>query len=387
MDDVQEQFDRITVEQLRSRLSEKWTTFPDCYGAFVAEMDFGLAPALERALADAIRAGMTGYPSLPLIAEASKTTAAYLASAHDWHVPAGHIRPVLDVVEAYRLALELFSPSARVIIPTPAYPPLLQVATSTGHDIEQIPMILADARWELPLEDIERSLRDEPAFVVLCNPHNPTGAVMRHEQLAELSRIVEQSGSRVFSDEIHAPLVYASQRHIPYASVTKDAAAHTVTAISVSKGWNVAGLKFAQLVFTRESDLNIWRGDAPRAELEPGTLGAIATITALREGKDWLEHVLRYLDRNRQSVTASVLATLGHDSFVTPEATYFAWINCSSRVIDGDAARFLREHARLACNDGSAFGDGYEGFVRLNFATPYPVLQQMLHNFNQALTH
>lgn len=372
---------RVTTDDLRRIGSEKWTTYPGKLGAFVAEMDFGLAPTVEQAVSEAVARGLTGYLPLPLHERTSIVTSEYLQRSYGWRVDPSQIRPVIDVIEAYQRCLDFFTPSTkRVIVPTPAYPPLLQVAKLSGMEVIEVPMVHHEETWRLPLDEISRHLSEAPGLVVLCAPHNPTGSLPSRAELVALSEIVDRTNSRVFSDEIHAPIVFAPARHLPYASVNDLAANHTLTAISASKAWNTAGLKFAQVVLTNAADVRTWEKRAFRSELAPSVLGAVATIAAYESGGAWLEEVLEYLAGNRRLVSERLRDVAGLRVY-DAAASYFAWIDCTDLSVPGNVCDFFREHRGIALSDGTNFGAVGERHVRLNFATPRQILEEMLDSF------
>lgn len=381
-----EQLDAITVKALRAIGGEKWSTYPDALGAFVAEMDFGLAEPIREALKGAVDRGLVGYLPLPLSDESSKAAGRYLEREFGWQISPEWIRPVADVIDCYTHAIEHFSaPGSPIILITPAYTPFFKVAALRGRRIIEVPMTYQDGHWWLPIEGIQEALNGKPGLVVLCSPHNPTGAVPTEDELRRLSSVVATAGARVFSDEIHAPLVFSGQRHVPYASLSAATAGHTVTAISASKAWNIAGLKCAHMVFTNDRDLTTWRQSAPRAELSPSTLGVVAATAAYNEGSLWLDDIREYLSENRTAAEQALRTYLPKARFHSPESTYFAWIDCRGLGIPGNPRDFFLEHAEVALSDGALFGSAGEGYVRLNFATPRPILQQAIMNMGAAL--
>ncbi|MFI9601445.1 MalY/PatB family protein [Streptomyces sp. NPDC052043] len=380
------QLDAITEAHLRAVGGEKWSTFPGAIGAFVAEMDFGIAEPVHDALRSAVDQGAVGYMSPSVSRASSVAAAAWLARSFDWRVDPSHVRPVADVIECYTLAIEHYSPpGSPIVVPTPAYTPFLKVAAAKGRRIIEVPLIHSADRWRLDLEAIGKALEERAGLVVLCNPHNPTGAVAEADELRALAEVVQKRGSRVFADEIHAPLTYGGRRHVPYALVSAEAAAHTVTAISASKAWNLAGLKCAHMVLSNAADLRTWHDRCPRAELGAGTLGAVAATAAYRHGQPWLDDIVAYLSNSRLLVADLIRQHLPQAQFQVPEATYFAWIDCRKLGIRANPRDFFLEHAQVACTDGTAFGHAGAGHVRLNFATPRPVLETAISRMGAAV--
>ncbi|WP_243228338.1 MalY/PatB family protein [Microbacterium sp. CIAB417] len=378
-------FDAITADDLRRAGSVKWTTFPDTVGAFVAEMDFGVAPAITQAVHASLDAGLTGYLPKALSDELTAATASWYSEKYGWSVPAERVRPVPDVIAAFEFAIERFTaPGAAVIVPTPAYMPFLTVPGRLGRRVIEVPSVLEDDRWVMDHAGVAAAFADGGELLVLCNPHNPLGTVATREELLAVAATVDAAGGRVFSDEIHAPLVYAPGKHIPYASVSDVAAAHTVTAASASKAWNLAGFKCAQLILSNEESVRLWEEDGGWAGHGTATVGVVANIAAYTGGEAWLDDVVEYLDGNRR-VLAEMVAEIPGVSVVMPEGTYIALLDFRGTGLTGDLGAWFREHAGVAMTDGAACGEAAVGFTRFVFATPRPVMVEAIERIAAAL--
>jgi cystathionine beta-lyase len=379
-------FDAITSAQLRERGSLKWTTFPGTIGAFVAEMDFGLAPEVSEALHAAIDGALTGYLPAEPADRMSAATAAWYSDVYGWDVPGRWVHPVPDVIAAFELAIEKFSPAgSKVIVPTPAYMPFLFVPPTIGREVIEVPSIQVDGRWGMDLAGVERAFDEGGHLLVLCNPHNPLGTVATREELLAIAELVERKGGRVFSDEIHAPLVYSGGEHVPYASISPAAAAHTVTATSASKAWNLAGLKCAQVILSNEADEEHWQTFGFLASHGAANLGVIGNTAAYTAGRRWLDEVLEYLDGNRRLVGELIAEHLPKVPYTAPDGTYIAWLDFRAYGIEGDLAEFFRTEAGVALSDGVACGDVGAGFARFVFALPRPVLREAFARMGDAL--
>lgn len=384
-------FDQITQDDLRAAGSVKWTAFPDTIGAFVAEMDFGLAPAITGAVKDALDLGVTGYLPEKLAKDLSAATARWYSDSYGWEIPAERVHHVPDVIAAFELAIEHFtSPGSAVIVPTPAYMPFLLVPPM--HDrrvIEvpsiEVPSIEVDGRWVMDLDAVAQAFRDGGEMLVLCNPHNPLGTVATRDELLAIASVVTDAGGRVFADEIHAPVVYAPARHIPYASVSDAAAAHTLTATSASKAWNLAGLKCAQIILSNDADAELWESLGFWAGHGTSTLGVIANIAAYTGGREWLDDVVDYLDGNRRTLAQLVDEKLPGVRMVVPEGSYIALLDFRETGLTGDLGEWFREHAGVAMTDGAACGVAAIGYTRFVFAMPRPVLVEAVERIASAL--
>lgn len=378
-------FDGVTVERLRALGGLKWSKYPEAIGAFVAEMDFGTAPAVTRALHAAVDAGTLGYLTPALQQGMSEAYAAWSADRYGWAVPPERVRPVADVLAALAAAVEHISrPASPVILPTPAYMPFRTLPAALGREVIEVPMARDGDRYGYDLDALDAAFRAGGHLVVLCNPHNPIGRVLEPAEMTAVAEVVDRHGGRVFADEIHAPLVYPGHRHVPYAALGEVPAGHAVTATSASKAWNLPGLKCAQLVLSNSADADLWARAGALAEHGASTLGVLANTAAYTSGAGWLDDVLGYLDANRRLLSELVAAHLPGVRYTPPEGTYLAWLDCREPELPEPAAFFL-ERAGVALTDGALCGVAGEGFVRLNLATPRPVLTEILERMGAAL--
>lgn len=379
-------FDALTETDLRERGSLKWTTFPDVIGAFVAEMDFGVAPAIRDALADAVDRGLTGYLPGHLAENLAAATATWYRDRYGWDVPAARVHHVPDVIAALETVIDRFTaPGSAVIVPTPAYMPFLTVPQMHGRRVIEVPSIPVEGRMTMDLAAIGRAFDDGAGLLVLCNPHNPLGTVFTPDELAAVARVVEEKGGRVFSDEIHAPLVYSPARHVPYASISPAAAGHTVTAASASKAWNLAGLKCAQVILSNDADAAAWEEFGFWAGHGTSTLGVVANIAAYTSGAGWLDEVTEYLDGNRRLLAELVARHLPQARMTVPEGTYIALLDLRAYGVEGDPAAWFRDHAGVAMTDGAACGQAGVGHMRFVFALPRPLLREAVERIGAAL--
>lgn len=352
-------------------------------------MDFGTSPAVLDALHAGVDAMAFGYLSRPLVAGLAQACAGWLDRAYGWTVPAERIHPVGDVMKALEATLEsLVPPDATVILPTPGYMPFLTVPPSIGHDVVQVPGRQAsDGRWSIDLDALEGALaRTDNGLLVVCNPWNPVGTVLTRAELVAVSELVARHpGIRVFADEIHGPLVYPGAEHVPYASISDVAARHSVTALSASKAWNMPGLKTAQLILTSDEDEERWPSMQYRAANAASNLGVLASTAAFSAGQPWLDAVLDYLDGSRLLLADMIAAELPGVSHRPPDGTYLAWLDCRPLDLPTQPAEFFRQHAGVFLVDGSATGTVGAGYVRLNFATPRPILREIVRRMGAAV--
>lgn len=379
-------YDTLTLEHLTGVVGKKWTTFPDCIGAFIAEMDFGTAPSVIEALRTTVDNGFFGYLPDALEQDLATACANWYRANTDWEVETDRVHSIPDVLKGLEITLQLYSPNGgNVIVPTPAYMPFLMVPERHRRDLVQVPMVQTDRQWAYDLDAIDAAFAAGGEVLILCNPFNPIGRVMTRDEMLAISEIVDRHGGRVFSDEIHAPIVYDNRTHVPYASISEVAAGHTITAIAASKAWNLAGLKCAQLVLSNDADTAIWEKDSGFSGHGASTLGVIASIAAYNTGQDWLDEVIDYLDGNRRLLAEMTTESMPAVNYTMPEGTYLAWLDFKATAVDCDLATFFRESARVAVVDGGACGEVGERCVRFNFAMPRPMLAQAIEQMATAL--
>ncbi|MGK5171740.1 MalY/PatB family protein [Geodermatophilus sp. CPCC 205761] len=371
-------FDALTEEVLRASGGLKWTRYGSAIGAFVAEMDFGTAPEVSRALHEAVDRGALGYLTPEAATAMARACAGWCAERHGWTVPPEWITPLSDVLAGLQAAIEHFTPPGTpVVLPTPAYMPFLSVPGLLGRELVEVPMVERDGRAGHDLDGLARALAGG-GLLVHTNPHNPLGRVFTEAEQLALADVVERAGARVFADEIHAPLVYPGAVHRPYAALSPVTARHTVTATSASKAWNLPGLKAAQLILSNEADVEHWARVGFFAVHGASTLGVLAATAAYTGGAPWLADVLAYLDGNRRRLGELLAEHLPRVRWTPPEGTYLAWLDCRGLSLPDSAGAFFLDRAGVALVDGPECGAPGAGHVRLNLATPRPVLERIV---------
>ncbi|WP_349827366.1 MalY/PatB family protein [Brevibacterium litoralis] len=407
-------FDALTADELRAKGSNKWSTYPDTIGAHIAEMDFGVADPVRKSFDILDARDLYGYAPESLYADMRAATRDFYADYSGFRVPTTHIDSLPDVLTAFEMAIRFYSaPGSKIVLMTPAYMPFFITPGLHDREIVEVPMLRdepgegaaqdgtqgASAVWRVDYEGLDRAFADGGGLLVLVNPHNPIGKVYTAEELERIGRIVQAHGARVFSDEIHGPLVYAGGRHVPYASVNEVNAGHTVTATAASKAFNLPGLKCAQILFHTDDDLAVWKQKGTFYAHMAANPGLLATIAAYREGGAWLDDVRGYLDGNRRRIAELVASHLPGVRYDVPDGTYIGWLDLRGAEITGPAAefdlstkdgtrslhQFLMTEAKVSYTNGGLCGADVTGCMRLNFALPRPILEEALLNTGKSL--
>lgn len=373
-----------TVEDSRARRCKRWSVYGnDVIDLTVAEMDLPIAAPILAAVRDAVDRQAFGYPLPDRDSELPGVAATWL-SATGLTVPADNIRLTSDVIKAMILGIRHFTePASPVAMITPTYSRFADAVEAAERRAVHVPMRRTDQGYRLDLDATEDAFRRGARSLLLCNPSNPVGRVYSRPELTELAALVDRFGARVISDEIHAPVRYQKE-FTPYATVSPAAAAHSITLTSASKAWNIPGLRCALVVFTADADAARWETVPRAAKGGISPLGMEATIAAFSAGRPWLDQALDLLDANRRTIVEYLdAAGLGHVMH-GPEATYLGWLDL--REFDlSDPRRHLLERAGVATTAGEEHGTGGEGFVRINFASPLPVVLDALERITGAL--
>ncbi|MGC0274218.1 MalY/PatB family protein [Pseudactinotalea sp. Z1739] len=379
-------FDSITAEHLRHVGGAKWSRFPDTIGAFIAEMDFGIAEPITAALHEAVDVGAFGYHFPAPLQAMAGAYADFAADRYGWQVDPADVHPIPDVLTGLGAAIRYLSrPDSPIIVPTPAYMPFLTIPQVYERPIIQVPMARDGERYIYDLDALDAAFAAGGHLLVLCNPHNPIGRVLTESEMLGVAEVVQRHGGRVFSDEIHAPMVYAPHRHIPYATLSEQTAAHTITATSTSKAWNLPGLKAAQIVLSNDADRDVWSRVGEVVGTGAANLGIVAATAAYSRGVPWLEQVLAYLDGSRHLLGDLLAEHLPGARYTPPEGTYLGWIDVRETGTPERAGAFFRRHAGVVVTDGAHCGEVGAGFIRYNFATPRPLLTEGITRLGNAV--
>ncbi|MCB1746680.1 MAG: pyridoxal phosphate-dependent aminotransferase [Gammaproteobacteria bacterium] len=380
-------FEPFSEADLRQRRGEKWHHYPDdVLAAWVADMDFVVARPIRDALSARIAAADFGYPRAHRATGLPDLFAERVAKRFGWHIEARDVIILSDVVQGLYLALEtLTARGDGVVIQTPIYPPFLHAAHETGRRAVHCPLVDDGEGYVIDFDQLEAAIDADTRLIMLCNPHNPSGRVFTRAELERIAALAVARDLVVVSDEIHADLVLDERPHIPIAALGADIAARTVTLMSASKAFNIAGLCMAFAHFGSRELKQRFGAVPAHARGGTNTLAIAAVDAAWRHAQPWLDEVLVQLRRNRDHVAQHVATHWPGVRHHAPEATYLAWLDMRALGLAPSPQEFLLEEARVALNDGRNFGPEGEGFVRLNFATSPEMLDAILARLDAAL--
>lgn len=375
-------FDK-TIDR-RATNSYKWDSAPGgVLPMWVADMDFRTAPAIIDALQKRVAHGIFGYTRVPDAYYGAVTS--WFSRRHGWDIDREWIIYTSGVVPAVSAVIKALTvPGDKVIVQTPVYNCFFSSIRNNGCEIVSNPLRRTADTYEMDFDALERCAADPRAKVMLlCNPHNPAGRVWTPDELTRLGNICLRNGVTVVADEIHCELVYQGFKYTPFASLSDAFLHRSVTCVSPSKAFNIAGLQIANIVaFDNDLRSRIDKAININEVCDVNPFGVAATIAAYNEGEEWLNQLVDYLHGNYEAMAEFCRRELPEFPITRLEGTYLVWMDCSSLGMPSDALEHaLLDDARLWLNAGTMYGAEGEGYMRWNIACPRSVMLDGLNRF------
>ncbi len=385
--EVRRALDSVSAAEMHRSSRIKWRLFGDeVLPAWVADMDFPVAPAVHRAILELVGRHDFGYHHVPLSPRLRAAFVSRMAERFSWQIDPQRVIPLVNVLQGLDTSVLFHSRRGEgVVLQTPIYPPFLAAVERSGRRVVESSLVRGARRYEIDFEHLRATIDPETRLLLLCNPHNPTGRVFEREELLALGELALEHDIIVVSDEIHADLTFPPHRHLPFATLAPELADRTTTLTSATKSFNLAGLPCAFAVFGSDRLQQPFRELPPHALGHPGILDDAATYTAWTEGQPWLDEVVAYLLENRDLAMDFLARRLPDLRVLPPEGTYMAWLDCRGLGLPADPFNFFLEHARVALTAGRDFGAPGKGFVRMNFATSRAILLEILERMGAAV--
>jgi cystathionine beta-lyase len=368
----------LDIEHLRRKEGAKWQSRQAKFAAWVADMDFPIAPVITDAMRAVIDAGALGYPDWGgpyALSPAAKLFGPRMAEHYGWEVRPDRVHDMIDVLQGVRATvLHRSEPGDGLVLHMPAYHPFLD--TISRMDRRLVPVVRRDGAFDY--ETLETELAEFGASIwILCNPHNPLGYVFDRPELERIAEIAARFDITVISDEIHADLTMPGYQHVPFESLGPEVSARTVTMASASKAFNLAGLRWAVMHVGNDRMQAALAGLPGHYLGAPNLLAVTATVAAWTHGDEWLAAVIEVIDENRQALTGLLEQHLPGVMYEPPQATYLTWLDCTALGLGPDPSAVFRERG-VALSAGPEFGPQGTGHVRLNIATSPSVLAAMI---------
>lgn len=354
---------------------------------WVADMDFETPSFITDALKQRLEHSLFGYTVEP--DDYRPAIIDWIRDHHGWEVRPEWLSYIPGIVKGIGMVVNVFvKPDEKVIIQPPVYHPFRLTPQGNGREVVYNPLIEnPDGTYSMDFDNLEKVADPSCRLLILSNPHNPGGIVWDRETLEKLARFCSSRGIIVISDEIHCDMALYGHKHIPFASVSQEAASYSITFSAPTKTFNIAGIVSSWCVVPDEKLRTRFFGWLKANELdEPNMFAPIATVAALRNGEEWRREMLRYIEGNIDFVINWCAERIPQIKPLRPQASYLVWLDCRGLGLShDDLIDLFVNKARLALNDGAMFGPGGDGFMRLNVASPRKLLEQALLQLEDAV--
>lgn len=358
----------------------------DLLPLWVADMDFETPPFITEALRQRLDHSLFGYTVVP--EELWSTIIQWVRDHHQWEVRREWLTYIPGIVKGIGMAVNVFSQeSDKVIIQPPVYHPFRLTPQGNKREVVYNPLKqLSDGYYEMDFDQLEQVTDEHCKLLILSNPHNPAGICWKQETLQRLAHFCHEHHILVLSDEIHSDMALFDHRHVPFATVSEEAAQCSITFGAPSKTFNIAGIVSSYAIVPNDSIRRRFYTWLEANEFnDPPLFSPIATIAAYQQGETWLKEMLDYVEGNIRFLEDFFQQHLPKIKPLRPQASFLVWLDCRGlgftheQLID-----LFVNKAHLALNDGEMFGAGGEGFMRMNVGTPRSVLLQALLQLKEA---
>lgn len=359
----------------------------DLLPLWVADMDFETPPFITEALQQRLQHSLYGYTVVP--DELWITIIQWIQEHHNWQVRRQWLTFIPGIVKGIGMAINVFlKEDEKVIIQPPVYHPFRLTPEGNGRQVVMNPLKeLPDGSYAMDFEQLASVVDEKCRLLILSNPHNPAGICWDAGTLRRLAHFCYEHDIIVVSDEIHSDMALFGHQHVPFATVSEEAAQISITFGAPSKTFNIAGIVSSYAIVPNPTLRRRFYTWLEANELnEPTLFAPIATIAAYSQGEEWRRQMLRYVEENIRFVEDFFHAQMPQIKPLRPQASFLVWLDCRALGLNHDQLIDLFVNkARLALNDGAMFGPGGEGFMRMNVGTPRAVLQQALQQLSEAL--
>ena len=378
--------DRKNTACLKYDFAGEYGVPEDTLPFWIADMDFKVADCITDALRDRVEHGIYGYSDTGI--SYFRALAGWEEKHFNWDIRPEWLIKTPGVVPAINIAVKaLTKENDAVLINQPVYHPFHAAVTQNNRKLINSPLILKAGHYEIDFADLEEKIKTHKVkAAILCSPHNPVGRVWTKEELHAYAEICRKYNVTVICDEIHADFVFKGHKHIPFASVSEDAADRSVTCTAPSKTFNIAGLQTSNILIPNESIRNKFKAVLDSFGYErPNVMGIIAAEAAYRGGEEWLAAVWEYIENNLAFTKKFLADKLPKMKLIEPEGTYLLWIDCNAYdITDKELENKLLYDAKLWLDMGSMFGPEGNKFFRFNIACPKSVLEKGLDRLAEA---
>ena len=364
----------LKTDRLQERFGRE-----DLLAAWVADMDFETPDFIINALRERLDHPVLGYTVEP--DDYRPSIIDWEKKLHSLEIKPEWISYIPGIVKGIGMVINVFTkPGEEVIIMPPVYHPFRITTELNGRKVVNIPLKERDGEYEIDFDSLE-NLDKNGGLLIFSNPHNPGGRIWSEEELRRLAGICKRKNILVISDEIHADMALWGKKHIPFISVSDEAANNSITFCAPSKTFNIPGIVSSFSIIPDEKLRGKFYGWLKANEFDDAPVFShIATIAAYRKGEEWRKQMLKYIEDNIIFTENFFIDNLPEIKVIRPDASFLIWFDCRQLGLSHPALTDLFVNcAKVALNEGSMFGKEGEGFMRLNVATPRKKLEKILN--------
>lgn len=385
--DFDKVIDRTGTNAVKLEALQRLYGRTDLLPLWVADMDFETPAFITEALRKRLEHSLFGYTEEPK--EYWPVVTDWIESHHNWKVEQEWLTYIPGIVKGIGMVVNFFvKEDEKVIIQPPVYHPFRLTPQGNGRQVVYNPLREeADGTYSMDFENLEAVADEKCRVLLLSNPHNPGGIVWNRETLVRLADFCYKHHILVVSDEIHCDMALWGNKHIPFASVSAEAAACSITFGAPSKTFNIAGVVSSYAIVPNEEIRRPFYRWLEANELnEPTLFAPIATLAAFSQGEAWRQEMLHYIEGNIRLVMEFCMVHVPQIKPLCPQASFLVWLDCRKLGLNHEQlVNLFVDRAHLALNDGEMFGPGGEGFMRMNVASPRSVIRQALEQLSEAV--
>ncbi len=363
-------------------------TGADKIGMGIADMDFRTAPFIQEALQTRLKRDVMGYTSTP--EEYYTSIINWVKNQLGWQLEREWVSYCPGVITSINLAIDNFSsPGDKVIVQTPVYDPFMNYIKRLEREVAYNPLILENGKYRMNFEQLEELMKDDKTkLMILCNPHNPGGMMWGAEDLKKIAHLAATHGVIILADEIHCDLALYGNKHVPYLSVSEEAAQTGIIFTGPTKTFNLAGVGAAQCYIINPEIREKFFGYMKNRKLVEVHIPTLElTMAGYNNPTDWLEALRHYIEKNVDYVCDFVERELPGIKAYRPEASFLMWLDCNGLGLgEEELMDLFQEKAGILLNNGAHYGPGGEGHVRMNIGCPLSVVKNAMERLKKALS-
>jgi cysteine-S-conjugate beta-lyase len=381
-----EVYPREATDCIKYDLREDTFGKNDVIPMWVADMDFRTPSFIADRLRERTEHQIYGYSFRS--SSYFNSIVSWLEVRHKWNINREWICFCPGIVPALNLCTLAFTrPGDSIIVQPPVYTPFFSAVESHGRNIVYNNLIEKDGYWTMDFESLKRSISADTRMIIISNPHNPVGRAWTPEELGTLAAICLENKILILSDEIHCDLVLPGYAHTPVARISDEISDITVTCIAPSKTFNLAGLSTSSVIIANPVLRKYFNKKIESLHIGNGNIfGNIASAAAYSEGHDWVDELMQYIGENVGFVMNYCQENIPEIVPVRPEATYMIWLDCRKLGLTGkDLHDFFIHKAGVGLNEGSSFGPGGEGYMRMNLGAPMATVKKAMEQIRKAV--